>query len=149
VYKIQEESTREVLEECQELFYLHHDELNSLGDSQKHTLNLPVLLALLEANSLVIITARDAMGIVAYWVTAVSPSLVHDELIGTELGIFVKKECRGGRLFLGLSKATEDALIKRSVKQNYVTFTEGHNESLPLKIGYLPVERTYRKVLGE
>jgi hypothetical protein len=40
-------------------------------------------------------------------------------------------------------------LKSKGVVTQYITFVHGHNDKLPLRLGFVPAETTYKKELGE
>lgn len=147
MYRLSEENTLEALEECFELCQRHFYELGGDHNFQPFEVDWTTLKSFLSANLLSVLVARKDEVVVGYFMNLVSKDFMTSKLVGKELAIFVDKPYRGGRLFMKMVKATEQLLKDRGVVTQYITFVEGHNDKLPLKLGFSPLEITYKKDL--
>lgn len=66
-----------------------------------------------------------------------------------DVGVFVHPDHRKNGLFKEMLDKMEALLIDRGVKAQQLVFQKGHNETMPLKYGYTPLEIAYEKFLGE
>lgn len=147
MYDLVEENSVEALEECYELCKNHFYELGEDHNFQPFEVDWSTLKAFLSAGMLSILIARKDGKIAGYFMNLLSKDFMTSKLIGKELAIYVDKPYRGGKLFLKMVKATEQLLKDRGAVTQYITFVEGHNEKLPLKLGFSPLEVTYKKDL--
>jgi len=146
MYKFAEETSLETLEECYPLCKQHFQELT---EGQSFDVDWDTLKALLSYGSLVITVARVEGEVVAYYMNVVNKDFLTSTLVSKELAIFVQPKHRGGRLFLKLSKFNTEVLVSKGVVTQFITFMHGHNDKLPLKMGFEPLEITYKKVIGD
>lgn len=147
MYNLSEENTLEALEECFELCQKHFYELGDDHNFQPFEVDWTTLKSFLSANLLSVLVARKDEVVVGYFMNLVSKDFMTSKLVGKELAIFVDKPYRGGKLFMKMVKATEQLLKGKGVVTQYITFVEGHNDKLPLKLGFSPLEITYKKDL--
>jgi hypothetical protein len=146
MYEFAEETSLETLEECYKLCADHFDEVGMEG-----TFNIDwgVLQTFLQAGILAITIARVEGEIVAYYMNILTNDFMTKLLTSKEMAIYVSPKYRGGRLFMKLCDWNEELLVSKGVVINYMTFMHGHNDKLPLRLGYEPLEITYKKVIGE
>lgn len=147
MYDLREENSIETLEECFELCQKHFYELGDSHNFQPFEVDWTTLHAFLQADMLSILVARKEGEVVGYFMNLISKDFMTSQLIGKELAIYVDKPYRGGKLFMRMVKETESLLESKGCVTQYITFVEGHNEKLPLKLGFSPLEITYKKDL--
>lgn len=145
MFDIKEENTVGALQEC---FNLCKEHFYEVGGADKFDPDWPALEGMLSLEMLSIIVARKEGVPVGYYMSVVTRDLLSPEIVGRELAIYVAKEYRGGRLFLKLMEAVEQILVARGVRKQYTTFIVGHNDKLPLRLGFSPTEITYSKSIG-
>jgi GNAT superfamily N-acetyltransferase len=66
-----------------------------------------------------------------------------------EIAIFVHPDHRKTGVFKDMLAEMEKLLIENGVKVQHLAFQKGHNETMPLRFGYKPLEVVYEKVLEE
>lgn len=147
-YRLQEENSVSILEECFELCQQHFYEVGSGCGTKPFDVDWDTLKLLLEVNSLSILTARVDGVVVGYFMNILTKDFLTSTQIAKELAIYVDVKYRGGRLFIKMVDEVSRLLRDKGITTHYVTFVHGHNEKLPLKLGYTPVETTYKKCLG-
>lgn len=148
MYSLKEENSIEVLEECFDLCQDHFYELGEDHNFQPFEVDWTTLQAFLGAGMLSALIARKEGKVVGYFMNLVSKDFMTSKLVGKELAIYVDKAHRGGKLFIKMVKEVEKLLEERGCVTQYITFVEGHNDKLPLKLGFSPLEVTYKKDLG-
>lgn len=149
MYSIKEENSLEVLREC---FTLCQDHFYEIGESHQvkpFDVDWTTLTTLLEAGIMSVLIARKGGVIVGYYMNIITRDLLSSTITAKELAIYVVPEHRRGKLFLCLVKETEQLLKSKGVSEQHITFIHGHNDKLPLKLGFTPLEITYKKHLGE
>lgn len=147
-YKLAEENSIDVLRECFDLCQEHFYELGNDYDTKPFDVDWPTLEMLLSTDSLSILTARVEGVVVGYFMNIITKDFLTSTIVAKELAIYVDTKYRGGRLFMKMVSKVEDLLKEKGATAHYVTFVYGHNEKLPLKLGYSPIEITYKKSLG-
>lgn len=146
MYEFKEESTLEGLLECYELAKLHFKEL--MGDKE-FELDFDTLIAFHKMGLIQLSTVSYEDKLVGYYMNLVQKDLLTSKLIAKELAIYIDEEFRGGRLFFKLNTFNTQLLKSKGVITQYITFVHGHNDKLPLRLGFVPAEITYKKELGE
>lgn len=146
MFEIKEENTIEALKEC---FNLCEEHFYEVGGSSQFDPDWVTLGSMLSLGMLSVVVARKDDVPVGYYMSMVSRDLLSPEVVGRELAIYVDKQYRGGRLFLKLMNAVEEVLKRRGVRKQYTTFIAGHNDKLPLRLGFVPAEITYSKLIGD
>lgn len=145
MFDIKEENTVEALKECLSLCEQHFYEV---GGTNQFDPDWATLSGMLSMDMLSVVVARKDCVPVGYYMSMVSRDLLSPEVVGRELAIYVDKQYRGGRLFLKLMEKVEQILVSRGVRKQYTTFISGHNDKLPLRLGFVPAEITYSKSIG-
>lgn len=145
MFDIKEENTVEALRECFSLCERHFYEV---GGSSQFDPDWATLESMLSMGMLSVVVARIGNTPVGYYMSMVSRDLLSPEVVGRELAIYVDKQYRGGRLFFKLMGVVQQVLLGRGVRKQYTTFIAGHNDKLPLRLGFSPVEITYSKLIG-
>lgn len=148
MFEFKEENTMDTLREC---FDLCQDHFNELGEShgfQPFNVDWSTLETLLNANLLSLLIARKDGVVAGYFMNVLSVDFLTSTLVAKELAIYVDKPFRNGRLFYKMVKEVESLLKSKGVVTQYITFVEGHNDKMPLKLGFTPLEITYKKILG-
>lgn len=145
MFDIKEENTIEALKECFGMCEKHFYEIGGSGQFDPDWATLESMLSL---GMLSVVVARYESVPVGYYMGMVSRDLLSSDVVGRELAIYVDEQYRGGRLFLKLAQAVEQILISRGVRKQYTTFISGHNDKLPLRLGFVPAEITYSKLIG-
>lgn len=146
MYKFSEETSIEVLEECHSLCEEHFYELD-MGTS--FNVDWASLQSFLDAGILSVVTVRSEGVIVGYYMNIITKDFMTSNLVAKELSIFISPKFRRGRLFLKLCEFNTALLKSKGVVSQYITFMHGHNDKLPLRLGFEPLEITYKKDLGE
>lgn len=146
MYDIKEDDTLEGLLECHELAKLHFKEL--MGDKE-FELDFDTLIAFHKAGLIKLSTVHEEDKLIGYYMNLVQKDLLTSRLIAKELAIYIDEAYRGGRLFFKLNTFNTDMLKSKGVVTQYITFVHGHNDKLPLRLGFVPAETTYKKELGE
>lgn len=149
MYNIKEENSLEVLREC---FTLCQDHFYEVGESHQvkpFDVDWDTLTALLKAGIMSVLIARKNGVIVGYYMNLITRDLLSSTITAKELAIYVAPAHRNGRLFITLVRETEQLLKSKGVTVQHITFVHGHNDKLPLKLGFTPLEITYKKHLGE
>lgn len=149
MYKIQEENTLDAFLECLELGEQHYNEVEEKSDKLPYRVDKQMAVQLFNSGMIRVVTVRLEGELVGYYGNIISPDIFNSKIAARELGIYIKPEHRGGRLFLRLYKYTEACMRERGISEMYVMFKHGHNEKLPLKLGYEPTEIMYQKILIE
>lgn len=150
MYKVQVEEGFEVLAECIELGHEQFKEVVGDKGEVKWNLDLKMLKLVCDAGLIHLVTARDEQNeIVAYFCNLINLDLFTGVYKARELAIFVKPDHRKGGLFKKMLDEMEELLICNGVKAQQLVFQKGHNEAMPLKYGYTPLEVAYEKFLGE
>lgn len=149
-FKIQEEEGFNILLECMELGRQQFEEV--IGDKGEATWNLDTeMLKLMQEVGLVhLIVARDEEDkIIGYFCNLINLDLFTKVYQAKEIAIFVHPDYRKSGIFSSMLKKMEELLIENGVKVQHLAFQKGHNETMPLKYGYQPLEIVYEKILGE
>lgn len=149
MYDIKEENSMEVLRECFSLCQDHFYEVGESHQVKSFDVDWATLSALMGAGLISVLIARSEGKVVGYFMNLISRDLLSNILVGKELAIYVAPDYRKGRLFISMVKATEELLKSKGVSVQHMTFIAGHNDKLPLKLGFTPLEITYKKNLGE
>lgn len=148
MFKFNEENEMSTLKECFNLCKDHFNELSDGHSFQPFNVDWETLNTLLNANLLSLLIARKDGDIVGYFMNVLSVDFLTSTLVAKELAIYVDRPFRKGRLFYKMVKEVESLLKAKGVVTQYITFVEGHNDKLPLKLGFSPLEITYKKDLG-
>lgn len=146
MFEIKEENTIEALQEC---FGMCKEHFYEVGGTNQFDPDWATLEGMLSLDMLSVVVARKEGTPVGYYMSMVSRDLLSPEIVGRELAIYVDKQYRGGRLFLKLMDTVEQVLLARGVSKQYTTFIAGHNDKLPLRLGFTPAEITYVKTIGD
>lgn len=149
-YKIQEETGWEVLLQCFELGRQQFEEV--IGDKGDITWNLDteILKLMCDSGLIHLVVARDSDdNIIAYFCNLVNRDLFTKVYQAREIAIFVHPDHRKTGVFKMMLKEMEEVLISNCVRVQILSFQKGHNEDMPLKFGYKPLEVTYEKILDE
>lgn len=143
------ENTGIALREALVLGAAHYDEVENKKDVVPFKPNTASLDALLTAGILHIVTARDNGKLVGYFINLVAEDLLCSEVCSQELGIYVAPSHRKGSVFYRMVKFTEGLMFGLGIRQIRIMFKTGHNEQLPVKLGYEKTEAVYQKVMGD
>lgn len=146
MFEIKEETSLYTLEECYSLCEEHFHELNM---GQSFEVDWSILENFLNANVLVLTVARHESRIVGYYMSVLTRDFMTSQLVSKELSIYVDPKFRNGRLFFKMCNFNTQLLKEKGVITQYMTFMIGHNDKLPLKLGFEPLEITYKKVIGD
>lgn len=150
MYKIREEEGFDVLLQCIELGHQQFDEV--VGDKGKIVWNLDteMLKLMCDSGLIHLVVARDDEDkIVGYFCNLINLDLFTKVYQAKEVAIFVHPDHRKCGVFKDMLQEMEELLICNGVKVQHLAFQKGHNETMPLKYGYSPLEVVYEKVLGE
>ncbi len=143
---VQEENTREAMEQALELARAHYYEVEEKASKVKFKLDLNLLHEYMKLGLLYLVTARDGDEIVGYFANIISPDPITSLPMGKELGIYVKPEWRKTSVFARMLKAVEEGAKARKAYSQFLVFKEGHDVGIAQKCGYEPTERVYQKV---
>lgn len=149
MFEFKEENSMSTLRECFDLCKDHFEELGESHDFQPFNVDWDTLETLLNANLLSLLIARKDGVVAGYFMNVLSVDFLTSTLVAKELAIYVDKPFRNGRLFYKMVKEVELLLKSKGVVTQYITFVEGHNDKMPLKLGFTPLEITYKKSLGD
>ena len=147
MFKLKEENSLEVLKECYEMCQKHFYELGDSHGFQPFNVDWGTLKTLLNANLISVLVARKDGVVVGYFMNVLNVDFMTSTLVAKELAIYVDEAYRGGRLFYKMVKEVESLLKSKGVVTQYITFVHGHNDKMPLKLGFTPLEITYKKEL--
>lgn len=148
MYNFSEENNITTLQEC---FGLCRDHFYEVGDShqvKEFDVDWHTLAAMMSAGVMSVLVARKDGAVVGYFMNLISRDLLTASVIAKELAIYVAPEHRKGRLFFLMNKEVEKLLVEKGVDTQHITFVYGHNEKMPIKLGFTPLEITYKKHLG-
>jgi len=148
MFDMKEENSMDTLKECFNLCQDHFYELGETHNFQPFNVDWLTLETLLGANLLSLLVARRDGVIAGYFMNVLNVDFMTSTLVAKELAIYVDKPFRGGRLFYKMVKEVEKVLKSKGVVTQYITFVEGHNDKMPLKLGFTPLEITYKKELS-
>lgn len=147
VYKIKEETSLAVAKECIELGKNHYYEVEKKSSHIPYNVNWEIAKVLIEYNLVVIVTVRnDSNELVGYMINLISEDFLTSQVEAKELGIYLKPEVRGSKTFLRLLGHTQQVLLDRNVKTQYIMFKEGHDTGMAERLGYNKTETVYQKI---
>lgn len=149
MYSIQEENTFEVAQEIFPLNLAHYNEVESKAERVPYNVNWNTVKSLFENNLVSLVVARKDGVVIGYFANLIAEDFFTSRLEAKELGIYIHPDYRGGRLFLKMLSVTEAILRGRGVSTQYITFKNGHNTLLPLRVGFVPTETTFQKILED
>lgn len=147
MFKVEEENRFEVVKE---LFYLsqaHYNEVEDKSSTIPFNPNWDTIKALFDNDLVSLVVARKDGEVIGYFANLIAEDFFTSRVEAKELGIYIHPDYRGGRLFLKLLVASEVALRARKVSTWYITFKNGHNTLLPLRVGFVPTETSFQKIL--
>lgn len=147
-YNFTEENSVEVLEECFELCQKHFYELNEGYGVKPFDVDWPTLKYLLSNEALSIVVARVDGRLIGYFMNILSKDFLTSTIVAKELAIYVEEEYRNTSVFFKMHKFVEKLLVDKGITEHFMTFVQGHNDKLPLKLGFVPIEVTYKKCIG-
>ncbi len=148
MFRVQEENTREVLEEAKPLAEAHYYEVEEKGDKVEFRLDTSLLYEYMKMGIFYVVTARTEAGeLIGYFANLVSPDPITSRPIGREFGIYVKPEYRNSQVFTQMMEKVEEGAKARRCYSQILAFKEGHDVGLAQKLGYGPTEQLYQKVL--
>lgn len=148
MYNFSEENNMTTLEECFQLCKNHFHEVSDSHQVKEFDVDWHTLAAMMAAGVMSVLVARKDGAVVGYFMNLISRDLLSSSVIAKELAIYVDPQYRNGRLFFLMNKEVEKLLITKGVDTQHITFVYGHNEKMPLKLGFTPLEITYKKQLG-
>lgn len=143
---VQEENTRESIEQALELARAHYYEVEEKADKVPFNLDINLIYEYMKLNLLYLIVARDGEEMVGYFANMISPDPITSLPIGKEFGIYVKPAYRKGSVFSRMLELVEEGGQARGAYSQLLMFKEGHDVGLAQKCGYDPTERVYQKV---
>lgn len=147
MYSIKEENTFEVAKEIFPLALAHYNEVEEKAGSIPYNPNWDTIKALFENDLVSLVVARKDGEVIGYFANLIAEDFFTSRVEAKELGIYIHPDYRGGRVFLKLLIASEVALRARKVSTWYITFKNGHNTLLPLRVGFAPTETSFQKIL--
>lgn len=149
-YKVTEEEGFEILLLCLELGKQQFDEVVGAKGNISWNLDLDMLKLMSDSGLIHLVVARDADDtIVGYFCNLINLDLFTKVYQAKEVAIFVHPDHRKTGVFKLMLEEMEELLICNGVKVQHLAFQKGHNETMPLKFGYQPLEIVYEKILGE
>lgn len=143
---VEEENTREAMEQALELARAHYYEVEDKADKVEFNLDLNLLSEYMKLGLLYLVTARDGGEMVGYFANMISPDPITSLPIGKEFGIYVDPAYRKTSVFSRMLKTVEEGAKARRAYSQLLMFKEGHDVGLAQKNGYEPTERVYQKV---
>lgn len=150
MYKVQVEEDFEVVKQCIEMGHQQFDEVVGDKGEVKWDLDLKMLELLCKSGLIHLVVARDEdNNIVGYFCNLINLDLFTRVYKARELAIFVHPAHRKSGVFKQMLEEMEELLIYNGVKAQQLVFQKGHNEKMPLKFGYTPLEVAYEKFLGD
>ena len=117
-----------------------------VGD--KFNPDIEMVKKMLELGLLSLVVCKDGDVVCGYFMNLVTKSLLTSEIVAEEFALYIDPVYRGTSVFLRLMKATEQILISKGVVDQYITFMSGHKETMPLRLGFTPLELRYSKTIG-
>ena len=146
MFKIQEENTIECVAECAALGKLHYDEVESKADTVPYNINMKTAKLLLDNNLLSMVAARSDGELVGYIINLIGENFLTSEVEAKEVGIFIRKDHRGGKNFYKMLKFSQQCLLERGARSQYIMFKAGHDVGLAERMGYEKTETIYQKI---
>lgn len=148
MYKVQEESSIEVFTECLLLGQSHYEEVEEKSNQIPYKVNYDMMKVMAAHGLISVVTVRDSEGVLAgYMGNLVGEDFFTSQLEAKELGIYLKPEARGGRVFLKMIGLMEKLMVDRGVVTQYLMFKEGHDAGFAERLGYVKTETVYQKLL--
>lgn len=147
MFKVEEENRFEVVKELFSLSLAHYNEVEDKADKIPFNPNWETIKALFDNDLVSLVVARKGGEVIGYFANLIAEDFFTSRVEAKELGIYIHPDYRGGRLFLKLLIASEVALRARKVSTWYITFKNGHNTLLPLRVGFVPTETSFQKIL--
>lgn len=147
MFKVEEENRFEVVKELFSLSLAHYNEVEDKSDTIPYNPNWETIKALFDNDLVSLVVARKDGEVIGYFANLIAEDFFTSRVEAKELGIYIHPDYRGGRLFLKLLIASEVALRARKVSTWYITFKNGHNTLLPLRVGFVPTETSFQKIL--
>lgn len=147
MFEFKEENSFEVAQELFPLSQAHYNEVEDKAEAIPYNPNWDTIKALFDNDLVSLVVARKDGKVVGYFANLIAEDFFTSRVEAKELGIYIDPEYRGGRVFLKLLIASEVALRARKVSTWYITFKNGHNTLLPLRVGFVPTETSFQKIL--
>lgn len=149
MYKIQEENNIDAVNDCLALAKAHYYEVEAKSESIPFNLDLNAFDSLIKSGMLSLVVARKDGVAVGYMANLVVSDIMTSVKSASELGIYLDPSVRGGKMFIKLLRASQEALEVKGVRQHLIMFKAGHDTGMAEKLGYKHTETTYMKLLGE
>lgn len=150
IYNITEEKDFDTVLNCIELGKQQFDEVVGDKGSIVWSLDIEMLKLMNDSGLIHLVVARDEdENIVGYFCNLITRDLFTKVYQAKEVAIFVDPAHRKSGVFKLMLESMEELLIGNGVKVQHLAFQKGHNETMPLKFGYKPLEIVYEKILGE
>ena len=148
MFRVQEENTKEVLEEARPLAESHYYEVEEKGAEVSFNLDISLLYEYMKMGIFFMVTARNWEGeLVGYFANLVSPDPITSRPISREFGIYVKPEYRNSQIFTQMVEKVEEGARARKCYSQVLAFKEGHDVGIAQKCGYRPTEQLYQRIL--
>lgn len=145
---IQEEFSYDTLVEGLALAEQHYNEVESKAKLHPFNPKMDQLRQLQQMGMLCVVTAREENGnLIGYFLMALFDDLINGQRVAQELGIYVARKYRGGSTFVRMEKKMSNILMNRGFKEMRIMFKTGHNNDIPIRLGYEETERVYQKLL--
>ena len=149
MYSVREESTDQCLDEVMVLGRDQYYEMEARAKLFKYVGNPEKIRPAMHINLFRIISARNQVGkLVGYFINAVTPDILTDEIIAREAAIFVHPDHRGNKLLEKMCYCAEQDALALGATQQQIAFKVGINDHLLLRYGYKPSEIVYEKLVG-
>lgn len=151
MFKVQEETTRQALEECVSMgASLQYEEIIAKKDKIKFNINTDLLAMVLEAGMVRLVTARDEDDkVIGYFVNLIETDFITSTLLGKEVAIFVHPNHRKSGVFGEMLSLQELIAKEAGAKMQMLEFQTGHSDDVPLGFDYRKVSTVWEKHLGE
>lgn len=143
---VQEENTREAMEQALELARAHYYEVEEKSSKVAFKLDLNLLHEYMKLGLLYLIVAKDEDRMIGYFANLISPDPITSLPVGKELGIYVDPAYRKTSVFSRMLEKVEEGAKARRAYSQLLMFKVGHDVGLAQKCGYEPTERVYQKV---
>lgn len=150
MYNVKEESTDQCLDEVMILGKMQYEEMEARAKLFKYSGHADKIRPAMTMGLFRIISARNQDGVlVGYFINAVTPDILTDEIIAREAAIFVHPDHRGNKLLEKMCYCAEQDAISLGATQQQIAFKVGINDHLLLRYGYKPSEIVYEKLVGD
>ena len=137
----------ELFEEAMGLAKAHYEEVESKSDKLPFKFEPKVIETYISLGLLEVVTVRVGGELLGYFANVIQPEVFSEHLKAQELGIYLHPSVRRAGVCKRLFEVMEDHLRSIGVELQLVMFKHGHNDKLPLRLGYEVTEVVYQKIL--